>query len=273
MAPGIRLLLVDALNLIRRIYAAQDGEDRVREARESSVRSLRRALTDAEPTHVAVVFDGTGPTWRHELHPEYKSGHKAMPDELAAALPAFRDAFAGMGLASVERPATEADDVIATLAVKVTVAGGRALVLSTDRGYLQLLAEGVAVRDHFRHLDLGPHHVRERFGVGPERLLDLLALAGDTSSSIPGVRGIGPKTAAALLDSRGSLDAVFDAATRRAAGEARPPGDALTPRLAARIVAHAEDARLSRRLAALRTDLELGLNLRDLRRGRPSEPR
>lgn len=273
MALTIHLLLVDALNLIRRIHAAQGGGDEaqdeaqgVSEAREASVKSLRRALGECGPTHAVVVFDGAGATWRQELFPEYKAGRRPMPAALAAALPSFREAFLKeLGVASFEREATEADDVIATLASKVAAAGGRATILSTDKGYLPLLSEAIGVRDHFRPLDLGRGHVRERFGVEPERLLDLFALSGDSTSSIPGVPGIGPKTAAALLAGYGSLDALIAAAQVQVDGESRQAGEALTPRLAAKLVAHADAARLARRLVEPTTDLELGLNLRELR--------
>lgn len=272
MAAGIRLLLVDALNLVRRVYAAQPGEDGPEKARsglESTLRSLRRALAECRPTHIAAVFDGSGTTWRHRRFPGYKAGRPPMPAPLGDALPAFREAFAQMGIPSFDREGTEADDVIATLAVKVAQAGGRAAILSTDKSYLQLLSEAVRVRDHFRQRNLGPENVRERFGVGPDRLLDLLALAGDSTSSIPGVPGVGSKTAAKLLADWGSLDAVLAAARASPAAEPRE-GPRLTPRLRERLVAHADDARLARRLFELVTDLELGLNLSSLRYSGPA---
>lgn len=266
MAPGIRLLLVDGLNLIRRVYAAQPGEDgpeKARSGRDSSALSLERALREVAPTHAVLVLEGPGPTWRHRLHPGYKEGHAPMPEALREALPEYREAFAGLGVSSFELPGVEADDVIATLAVKVAAAGGEAVILSTDRIFLQLFSERVRVRDHFAKRDLDRGEVERRFGVAPERLLDLLALTGDSSNGIPGVPGVGPKTAAKLLADRGSLDAVLAVAHEPAAtdGPSR-----LTPTLARKLVAHADDARLARTLLALKTDLELGLNLRDLRR-------
>ncbi len=268
MAPEIRLLLVDALNLVRRVYAAQPGSHgpgRALEGRESSVRSLSRALAECAPTHVAAVFDGDGSTWRHRLFPGYKSGRRPMPEALRQALPTYREAFAEVGVAGLEQPATEADDVIATLAVKVAAAGGRATILATDKGYLQLLSDAIAVRDHFRRMDLDAAAVRERFGVGPGRLLDLLALTGDSTSSIPGVPGVGAKTAAKLLETHDSLEAVLAAANSSGAGDPRATGALLTPKLAERLVTHADSARLARRLVELETDLELGVNLRQLR--------
>ena len=268
MAPGLRLLLVDGLNLIRRVYAAQpgpDGPEKAEGGRVSCVQSLERALREVEPSHALVVLEGAEPTWRHRLFPGYKAGHAPMPEALAAALPSYREAFAELGVISFEHPGSEADDVVATLAVKLADAGGAAVILSTDKIFLQLLSAAIAVRDHFARRDFDGEFVLERFGVEPERLLDLLALAGDSTSGIPGVPGVGPKTAAKLLGALGSFDQVLAAAARVGSGEtAAPP---LTARLAAKLVAHADDARLARTLLGLRTDLELGLNLMDLRRG------
>jgi len=266
MPAGVRLLLVDGLNLIRRVHAAQpgtDGAERAEAGRAASVQSLERALAEADPTHALVVFEGAGPTWRHRLFAGYKAGHGPMPEALAEALPRYRESFAALGVPSFELAGHEADDVVATLAVKVAAAGGRARILSTDRIYWQLLGERIAVRDHFGRRDVGPDDVRERLGVGPEGLLDLLALAGETNAGIAGVPGVGPKTAARLLAAHGSLAGVLAAAAGPAPVEGADA--ALSPRLAARLVSYAEEARLARRLLALQTDLELGINLKELR--------
>lgn len=253
---SIRLLLIDALNLIRRVYAAQPGDDgpeRARSGLTSSVQSLRRALQEVEPTHAVAVFEGREPGWRHQLHDGYKEGHAPMPGALEEALPEFEEAFLQEGVRSFRQPRMEADDVIATMAVKVAEAGGEATILSTDRGYLQLLDDGISVRDHFRGRDLDAAYVRDKFGVGPERIVDLLALCGDSTNGIPGVHGVGPKRANGLLEEHGSLEAILEAASEI-------PG-----KLGERLADEADAARLSRRLVRLKTDLELGINLRDLR--------
>ncbi len=268
MAPGIRLLLVDGLNLIRRVYAAQPGPDGPEKAEKGSVscrQSLERALREVEPTHALVVFEGPEPTWRHRLFPGYKAGHRPMPEALRAALPSYREAFAALGVTSFDLAGSEADDVIATLAVKVAAAGGSATILSTDKIFLQLLSDRIVVRDHFARRELDREHALARFGVAPERLLDLLALAGEATSAIPGVPGVGPKTAAKWLGVFDSLDALLAAAARGASG-ASPGVDAPLPaKQAERLVVHAAAARLAQTLLRLRTDLDLGLNLMDLR--------
>ncbi len=252
----IVFLVVDGLNLIRRVYAATpEGEASAHfdSALGATVQSLRRALAGHSPTHAVVVFDGAGPTWRHELYADYKAGRKPMPDELRAGLDRYREAFSNVGVSSVGKPGIEADDVVATLATGVADHDGRAIILSTDTAFCQLISERIVVRDHFQKRALDEVYVRDKFGVGPERLVDLWALAGSPTTHIPGVPGVGVKTAAKLLDERGNLDAVLEAA----AGMKGKLGESLR--------ANTELARLSRKLARLRTDLELGWNLKSFR--------
>ena len=255
-SQAITLLLVDALNLIRRVYAAQPGEDgpeRADGARLASAQSLRRALRQGAPTHAACVFDGAGPSWRHRLEPGYKQGHAPMPEPLRQALGGYRESFREDGVASLELPGLEADDVIATIALKAAAAGAAVIVLSTDKIFAELLPAGVRVRDHFRNREIDAAGVERKFGVRPDQLADLLALAGDRGNNIPGVPGVGAKTAARLLVRFATLEEALRAAA------------AMGGKLGERLREHAEAARLCRRLVGLRTDLELGTNLSELR--------
>jgi protein Xni len=250
------LLLVDALNLIRRVYAAQPGEDgpeRAEGAKVSSAQSLRRGLRECAPTHAVCVFDGGGQSWRHELYPDYKAGHAPMPDALESALEGYRAAFREMGVVSLTRPRLEADDVIATLACKITAAGASATILSTDKIFLGLLPRGVRVRDHFKGADFDAQNVVAKFGILPEQLVDFLALAGDRGNGINGVPGIGPKTAGELLSRFETLEGALQAI------------DDLGGKLGERLRNHAATARLCYELIGLRTDLELETNLSELR--------
>ena len=254
---GIVFLAVDGLNLIRRVYAGTpEGDAHFEDALQACVSSLGRALHEFSPTHAVVVFDGEGPTFRHELYRDYKAGRKPMPEELRAGLHRYRESFSNQGVSSVEREGTEADDVIATLAVGVANHAGRSIILSTDTVYCQLLAEQIHVRDHFEKRELDEEYVRKKFGVAPEQLVDFWALAGSGTTQIPGVPGIGAKTARKLLEEHESLDAIL----RAAASIPGKPGALLRE--------HAKMAELSRELARLRTDLALGWNLRDFRFGR-----
>ncbi len=222
-ASAWRVLLVDALNLIRRVYAAQPGEDgpeRAEEGRVACVQSLQRALREGSPTHAVAVFEGEGETWRHRLFAGYKAGHAPMPGALKQALPGYEESFARVGVRSFRLPGVEADDVIGTLATKIEQAGGRAVILSTDKVFLQLLSSLVAVRDHFKKTDLDRAWVLRRFGVPPERFADYLALTGDSGNGIPGVSGVGPKTAVRLITDFDSLDAALAATGDGEGGEA-----------------------------------------------------
>ena len=252
----IRLLLIDALNLIRRVYAAQPGEDgpeRVEGALESTLGSLRRALRECEPTHAVIVFEGEGPSWRHQRYAGYKAGRTPMPEALKSGLPGFEAAFLEEGIVSLSFPGVEADDVIATLASKVALRGGEAVILSTDRTFLQMLSDRIEVRDHFRQRDLDRAFVIEKYGVAPEQFVDFLALCGESTNNIKGVPGIGAKTAARLLQEFGTLEQLLSVAETLKGR----PGDALRK--------HAEDVRLAKTLVILQTDSELGLNLKSFR--------
>jgi protein Xni len=250
------LLLVDALNLIRRVYAGQPGEDgpeRAESARASSVQSLKRGLRECSPTHAVCVFDGEGPSWRHEIFPEYKAGHPPMPEPLGATLDSYRLAFGEIGVASLSKPGLEADDVIATIAVKAVGGDASVTVLSTDKIFLELLPLGVRVRDHFKGVDVSEQDVMTKFGVRSDQLVDFLALAGDSGNNIRGVPGIGKKTAGELLSRFSSLEDALQAA-----------GD-LEGKLGERLRENVETARLCRTLVGLRTDLKLGGNLNEMR--------
>ena len=271
---GTRLLLIDALNLVRRVYAAQPGDDTPEKAdgaKISSKQSLQRALRETEPTHAVIVFEGREPSWRHLLYRDYKIDHKPMPDALRQALPAYREAFAELGVTSFEVPKVEADDVVATLAVKIAGAGSQAVILSTDKIFLQLLSDNVFVRDHFKQEYLDRGYALKRFGVTPEQFVDFLALTGDSTNSIRGVPGIGPKTAAKLMADFGTLDAILAASEAAEAGRdagaagSEPGNPPLSSKLADKLQDHAEDARQAKSLVRLQTDLALGLNLKDLR--------
>ncbi|MGH9319277.1 MAG: flap endonuclease Xni [Vicinamibacteria bacterium] len=250
MIRGIVFLAVDGLNLIRRVYA---GTPAVQSALGATLQSLRRALLELSPSHAVVVFDGEEPTWRHHLYEHYKAGRKPMPEELRRELVRYRGAFLGAGVPSVDKAGLEADDVISTLVTGVAARGGTAVILSTDTVFCQLLSDRIVVRDHFQKRALDEDYVRNKFGIAPSQLVDLWALAGSATTNIPGLPGIGVKTAARLLEEHGSLARVLGAAAR------------MEGKLGETLRGHEDLARLSRELARLRCDLELGWNLKSFR--------
>jgi protein Xni len=253
---AIQVLLIDALNLIRRVDAAQRdglGTKTGGSAVDSCVQSLRRALKESAPTHALSVFEGHGPSFRTGLYAPYKTGRPPMPKDLEESMPAIKEGFLGLGVKSVELGSWEADDIIATLACKVESRGGSVVILSTDKTFLQLLSGLVRVRDHFGKRDLDEGYVREKFGVRPYQLADLLALAGDSTNTIPGVPGVGMKTAAKLLAEFQGLENIL----------AHAP--AFGNRLGQAIVKHEDEALLFRELLRLKRDIDLGLNLQSFR--------
>jgi protein Xni len=255
---AIDLLLVDGLNLIRRIYAAQpDTDDQVEDTLRGAINGTLRNQQALDATHIAVVFEGRELTWRHKLLPEYKAGRKPMPDKLANALPLMKKAFADVGIVSLEYPQWEADDVIATLANKVADAGLSACILSTDKGFCQLIGKNVIVRDHFKRRNLDALYVTDKYGVEPHLIADSLALAGDTTNNIPGVPGVGLKTAAKLLAEYGDLDQVLIEANN------------IGGRIGDLIFSNFQVALLARKLVLLKTDCELGISLSRLRYNPP----
>jgi len=252
----INFLLVDALNLIRRVYAAQPGDDgpeRAKDALTTSVRSLQRALRECQPTHAVCVFDSHEPGWRHQLYAGYKAGRSPMPETLQSSLTLFKDAFGEIGVSSLIFPALEADDVIATLAKKVALRGGNVIILSTDKMFLQLLSDHITVRDHFNKRDMDRTFVMEKYHVHPEQFVDFLALSGDNTNNITGVPTVGPKTAARLLTEFGDLDNILSAARN------------ISGKLGEMLLVHIEEANISQSLVRLRVDFELGLNLKSFR--------
>jgi len=191
-----KLLAIDALHIVRRIYEANDETDASAKA-EAALRhalpSFRRLLATHQPTHALCVFDFGGHTWRHDLYPRYRENHSPLPAELRERLPDFFDQIeSSIGIKVISIPELAAKDVIATAVLRwLGENRGEAIIASTDKDLHSLIAQGAMVWDHFK----GEWHdrawVEKRFGVPPERLPELLALAGDPSDSIPGVSKIG----------------------------------------------------------------------------------
>ena len=244
------LLIVDALNLIRRLHAVQ-GSPCV----DGCVAALRQLLGHTRPSHVVAVFDGEArhQGWRHQLLPDYKSGRPPMPEDLQAEMPALQAAFRAAGVSCWIAEQDEADDLAATLAAKIAGGGHQVTIVSTDKGYCQLLAPKVQIRDYFQKRWLDMPFVQQEFGVAPQQLPDYWGLAGIGSSKIPGVAGIGPKTAVLLLQQMGSLDALYQQLEQ------------VPEKWRGKLQQHRDLAYISKRVATLRTDLALDGNLQQLR--------
>ncbi|KKC98488.1 flap endonuclease Xni [Photobacterium halotolerans] len=251
---SIHLVVIDALNLIRRVHAAQPGEPDIANTSKVCCQALGKIIAISQPTHIVAVFDHHGDDrgWRAELLPNYKEGRKPMPPELQAGMEQIQDDFMALGVDSLLSDGDEADDLIATLALKVADHGGQVTIVSTDKGYCQLLRPTVMIRDYFQQRWLDSPFIAKEFGVRPEQLPDYWGLTGISSSKIPGVPGIGPKAACELLQQYPDLDSILSA-------------DNLPEKWRKKIEPNKDSARASKAVARLKTDLELGFNLQDIR--------
>jgi DNA polymerase-1 len=242
------LLLVDALNLIRRVYEANPAPDSAAKfvvAKGAILGSLTRALREHPADKLIAAFDVEGETWRHRLHPGYKATRKPMPAALRAGLPELKEAFSQAGLDVVAEPDVDADDVLASLAVQALAKypAVKVKILTTDKDMLQLLPYGVMVYDHFARAERTPAWVEAKFGVKPAVFRDFQALMGDQADGIPGMAGVGKKTASEWLLRFGSVSAMLEQL------------EGLDPKLQAKLKAGLSDLELSLQLVTLRRTL------------------
>jgi DNA polymerase-1 len=218
---------------------------------------IQKLLLEEKPSHVAVVFDAPGKTFRDAMYAEYKAHRPSMPEELRVQIAPLHQAIRALGLPLLIVEGVEADDVIATLTHRAQEQGLPVLISSGDKDMAQLSAPGVTLIDTMKNTRMDPAGVEEKFGVSPELIVDYLALMGDTSDNVPGVKGCGPKTAVKWLKEYGSLNGVMAAAPsmKGKAGENLRTALAHLP--------------LSRELVTVRADVDLPLGLDALK---PSEP-
>jgi 5'-3' exonuclease len=270
-----RLVVMDALGLAYRSYYAlarwgtnEKGEKHRYPALSNSRKEPTNAIygmanlfmkfrRELKPDRWALAWDGPGPTFRHELYPQYKEHRPEMPEELAAQLTPIEDLARCMGLPVIEKPGMEADDVMATLSRVGAEAGYEVVLVTGDKDMLQLVGESVFVLapqgkgDEYARLDA--ESVRAKWGVPPEQIRDVLALMGDASDGYPGVPGVGEKTAVELLTTFGSVDAMYERLA-----------EIKKPALAKKLAENKALAYVSRELATVRRDLDLGFALDDL---------
>ena len=247
---AIHLLIDDALNLLRRIHAVQGSP-----CADACRHALEQLIVHSQPTHAVAVFDDEARNqgWRHQRLPDYKAGRAPMPDDLHVEMNNIRRAFEQRGVCCWACAGSEADELAATLAVKVAAAGQQATIVSTDKGYCQLLSPTIQIRDYFQKLWLDAPFIAGEFGVRPEQLPDYWGLAGISSSKVPGVAGIGPKSAAELLTQFPTLEALYQQL------------EAVPEKWRKKLEAHREMAFICREVAPLQTDLRLDGNLQQLR--------
>lgn len=171
---------------------------------------LLRTIREKDPKYLAVAFDVRGPNFRHELYGEYKANRPPMPDDLACQIPYIKDVVAAHNIACLEQQGLEADDLIASAALKYAQEGHPVIIVSGDKDLLQLVSDSVSMWDPMKDVVLDPAAVQKKYNLPPERLLDYFALMGDSSDNVPGVRGVGPKTAKKLINEFGSLENLYE---------------------------------------------------------------
>ncbi|MEM8956542.1 MAG: DNA polymerase I [Pseudomonadota bacterium] len=205
------------------------------------------------PTHAAVVFDKGSHTFRNEIYDQYKANRDEMPEDLRPQIPLTREATRAFNIACKEVEGFEADDIIATLACQARDAGGRVTIISSDKDLMQLVGGGVEMLDAMKNARIDVDGVRAKFGVGPDKVVDVQALAGDSVDNVPGAPGIGIKTAAQLINDFGDVETLLSRAE-----EVKQPKRRQT------LIDHADQIRISKQLVQLDCDMVLDFTLDDL---------
>ena len=254
--PKVRLYLVDGSGYIFRAYHALPPLTRKSDglpigAVAGFCNMLWKFLVDMKaetdaPTHLAVVFDHSEKTFRNAMYDQYKAHRPPPPEDLIPQFPLVREATRAFGVPCLEQPGYEADDVIAAYAKAVSAQGGEVVIVSSDKDLMQLVGGGVSMLDTMKNLRIGPDQVVEKFGVPPDKVVDVQALCGDSVDNVPGAPGIGVKTAAQLITEYGDLDTLL-----ARAGEIKQPKRRET------LIAFADQIRLSRDLVRLDVDTPL----------------
>ncbi|CVH36013.1 DNA polymerase I [Serratia marcescens] len=257
------LILVDGSSYLYRAYHAfpplTNSAGEPTGAMYGVLNMLRSLLLQYQPSHVAVVFDAKGKTFRDELFAEYKSHRPPMPNDLRAQIEPLHSMVKAMGLPLLVTPGVEADDVIGTLALEAEKAGHAVLISTGDKDMAQLVTPNVTLINTMNNTILGPQEVCDKYGIPPELIIDFLALMGDSSDNIPGVPGVGEKTAQALLQGIGGLDALYGNLESIATLSFRG-----AKTMAAKLEQNKEVAYLSYKLATIKTDVELDLTCAEL---------
>ena len=263
MQKNDHLFLVDGSSYIFRAYHALPPLTRKKDglpvgALAGFCNMLWKLLCDARdtavgvvPTHFAVIFDYSSETFRKKIYPEYKANRPTPPEDLIPQFSLIRQATRAFNLPCIEKEGYEADDIIATYASAATRSGAKTTIISSDKDLMQLVNQQVGMYDGMKDRPIGIAEVIEKWGVPPEKMIDLQSLTGDSTDNVPGVPGIGPKTAAQLLDEFGDLDTLLAHA-----------GDIKQQKRRENIIEFADQARLARQLVTLKTDvpLETGLD-------------
>ncbi|MCV3207462.1 DNA polymerase I [Mesorhizobium sp. YC-39] len=274
MKKGDHLFLVDGSGYIFRAYHALPPLNRKSDGLPTNavlgfcnmvwklMQDARNTDVGVVPTHFAVIFDYSSKTFRNDLYPEYKANRSAPPEDLIPQFGLIRQATTAFNLPCIEMEGFEADDLIATYCRLACEAGGDTTIISSDKDLMQLVGATVGMYDPMKDRQIGIPEVVEKWGVPPEKMIDLQALTGDSVDNVPGVPGIGPKTAAQLLEQFGDLDGLLARA-----------GEIKQDKRRESIIANADKARISRELVTLKNDVPVAEGLDDFVLHAPDGPK
>lgn len=207
-------------------------------------RMLIKLMQDRGPGYVAMFFDAKGPTFRHERYPDYKANRPPMPEDLVVQLPLIKEVTAGFNIPVIEMAGFEADDLIGTYARQAEEAGYDVVMVTGDKDFMQLVSDHISIWDPMKDRTIGKSDVDKEFGLKPEQVIDMMGLSGDTADNIPGVPGIGPKSAAALIQRFGSMDALYERIDEVTAKKQKE-----------NLITHREQALLSRELVTIEREV------------------
>ena len=265
----MKLCLLDAYALIYRAYYALINSPRINSRKENTsavygfVNTLEEVLRKEKPDFIGIAFDPSGPTFRHEAYPEYKAQREATPEDIRFAVPFIKDIIRAYGIALLEAPGFEADDVIGTVAKKAVKSGVFVQMITPDKDYAQLVEPGIVMckpgRGSAPFEILDEKAVCEKYGLeNTTQVIDYLGLMGDASDNVPGCPGVGPKTASQLLRQFGSIEHMLDHT------------DEIKGALRKKVEDNAEQIRFSKFLVTIKTDVPLQVELDNLRMGEPN---
>ncbi|MFA5335108.1 MAG: DNA polymerase I, partial [Candidatus Omnitrophota bacterium] len=261
MSDKKRLFIIDGNSFCYRAFyairALSNSKGQPTNAIYGFITMINKIIKDEKPGYIAIAFDLKGPTFRHKKYEEYKIHRKPMPDELVDQMPIIKDVVRGYNIPVFELQSYEADDILATITKRAVAGGYEVFIVTGDKDMLQLVGPDVKVYNvHKEGLIYDRDAVRERYGVAPEGIIDLISLMGDSSDNIPGVTGIGEVTAKKLMEEYGSLEKVIKAAES---------GDIKSESLRGKIIQYREQALLSRELATVDRDVPIDIDLEKLR--------
>ena len=253
-----KVYLIDGTSYIHRAYHAVSSLSNSKGFPTNAIyvftKMLIRLLSEKRPEYMAVVLDTKGKTFRHEIYSEYKANRPPTPDDLSVQIPKIKEIIDKLGIKRIEIEGYEADDIMATIAKRCENEGYKVVFVTGDKDFIQLMTPNTEIWDTMKDELKTYEKVKESLGFEPSRYVDVLALAGDSSDNIPGVPGIGEKTAIRLIKEYGSLEGIYENIRK-----------IIKPKLRENLIKYKDSAFLSKRLATIKRDIPLDIKISELK--------